>query len=386
MQKALFSNIVFTAILLGNLSYTTLYAQSNRTFLTSPKIIKNPESDNRYAVQTRKFTGIPSMAITAQGRMWATWYSGSTGGEDANNYVVVSTSIDNGNTWKEVFVIDPDGPGPVRAYDPEIWVAPDGVLYFFWTQTIGHEGQEAGVWIMTTNAPDLDNPNLSPPKRISDGDMMCKPTVLSNGDWLLPVSTWLTDNSAKVIVSVDQGKSWKLRGACNVPDTDRTFDENMIYQKNDGSLVMLVRTKYGIGKSVSKDGGRTWTPLERSSILHPSARFFIRKLNSGNLLLVKHGPIQEKTGRSRLMAFLSTDDGDSWLHGLLLDARSGVSYPDGQQTSDGKIYIVYDYSRTKEQHILLTSFSENDIVNPDYDSQMIQVFRNRKIVSDGGSQ
>lgn len=71
---------------------------------------------------------------------------------------------------------------------------------------------------------------------------------------------------------------------------------------------MLVRTSNGIGESVSKDRGETWSALVPSQIHHPSARFFIQCLSSGNLLLVKHGAISKKTGRSHLTAYLSEDD------------------------------------------------------------------------------
>ena len=164
---------------------------------------------------------------------------------------------------------------------------------------------------------------------------MCKPIVLSTGEWIFPVSTWRdTDNSARIMVSTDKGKSFNLRGACNIPRDVRSYDEHMIVERKDKSLWMLVRTKYGIGESVSKDQGKTWSALVPSTIQHPSARFFVRRLHSGNLLLVKHGSISERIGRSHLTAFISEDDGHTWLGGLLLDERSGVSYPDGQQSQD----------------------------------------------------
>ena len=212
--------------------------------------------------------------------------------------------------------------------------------------------------------------------------MMCKPIIMSNGEWALPVSTWkLTDESARLVVSKNEGKTWKVRGAVNVPKEVRNFDEHMFIEKKDGSLWMLVRTTYGIGESISKNFGKTWSPLKPSNIQHPAARFFIRRLNSGNLLLVKHGPTDMRIKRSHLMAFLSKDDGKTWTNGLLLDERNGVSYPDGQQTADGSIYIIYDYSRTKDQKILMTSFNENDILSSDYDSKIINVYNRRKTVS-----
>ena len=291
-----------------------------------------------------------------------------------------------------MLAVDPDGPGPARAYDPEVWIDPDGQLWIFWAQaspTAGtwsliKEGTLAGVWSLTIKNPDKKNIKWPKPKRLTDGVMMCKPTVLSNGDWAMPASIWkLADGSAQIVVSTDRGQTWQVKGAVDVPLDVRTYDEHMIVERKDGSLWMLVRTRYGIGESISTDQGRTWSPLTPSDIQHPSARFFIRRLNSGNLLLVKHGPIDMRTARSHLMAFVSKDDGHSWSKGLLLDERLGVSYPDGQQTKDGNINIIYDYNRTKDQLILMTSFTEEDILS-DSDSAMIEVFQRRKVVSKGG--
>lgn len=315
-----------------------------------------------HAATNRAFQGIPSMAVTPGGRLWATWYASKTPGEDANNYVVLSTSGDQGATWKEVLVVDPDEDGPVRTFDPELWMGPDGKLRLAWAQSIGHDGTVAGVWFLETDDPESAQPTWKNPVRVTDGVMMCKPTVLASGDWVLPASTWRkTDNSAKMLVSDDQGQTWSIRGACNVPPKARAFDEHMFVERTDGSLWLLVRTRYGIGESVSTDGGVTWPELTPSAITHPSARFFISRLNSGNLLLVKHGPIDKPTGRSHLTAFLSTDDGKSWSNGFLLDERAGVSYPDGQQTPDGLIRIIYDYSRTGDRNILMATFREEDV-------------------------
>ena len=361
-------------------------AQNSDPFLLPPKVIVLPDKNDAHSVQDRKFTGIPSVAVTGQGRMWAVWYAGTSPGEDKNNYVVVSSGSDSGENWQEKLIIDPDGDGPVRAFDPEIWIDPTGRLWVFWTQAIGHDGSVAGVWSIKCDDPDSDNPEWSEPRRLTNGVMMCKPTVLSNGDWILPASTWkMTDNSAKVIVSTDNGLSWHERGAVNVPVESRNYDEHMIVERKDGSLWMLVRTKYGIGESISRDSGKTWSELKPSGIEHPSARFFIRRLSSGNLLLVKHGPIDIRTGRSHLMAFISQDDGKTWSRGLLIDQRKGVSYPDGQEGADGKIHIVYDYNRLTDQNIFITSFTENDILAKNYDDRILKVYNNREVVSKGGS-
>jgi len=315
------------------------------------------------AATNRAFAGIPSLAVAPRGRLWATWYAGVTPGEDLNNYVVLSTSADDGATWQEVLTVDPDGGGPVRAFDPELWVSPDGRLFFFWAQMEkGRRDTELGVWCIETAAPDDPRPDWSPPRRIGDGVMMCKPIVLSSGEWVLPISRWKEhDESAQCVVSIDAGVTWRRRGGCNVPADARNYDEHMFVERKDGSLWLLVRTTYGIGQSLSTDRGTTWPELKPSTIPHATSRFFISRLASGNLLLVKHGPLDARTGRSHLTAFVSRDDGATWGGGLLLDERAGVSYPDGQQTPDGRIRIVYDYNRVTDRTILMATFREEDV-------------------------
>ena len=93
-----------------------------------------------------------------------------------------------------------------------------------------------------------------------------------------------------------------------------------------------------------------------------SARFFLRRLRSGNLLLVRHANPEEPEARSHLTAFLSDDEGESWKGGLLLDERHGISYPDGFQSEDGRIFIQYDYKRECGE-ILLATFTEADVLS-----------------------
>lgn len=313
----------------------------------------------KYADENRMFQGIPGLARSPGGRLWATWYSGGTG-ECKENYVMLVTSGDDGKTWSKVqLVLDPR-PKKVRAFDPCIWLDPDGRLWLFWAQAVMY-AKNPGVWAITTDNPDEAHPTWSKPRRLFDGVMMNKPTVLKNGTWLFPTALWYTDGSSRVIKSENQGRSFELIGKVNIPEKLRNCDEEMIIERKQ-DLWMLLRTRDGISKSFSTDGGKTWTEPVKSKIPHPIARFFIRRLDSGNLLLVKHGPMDQTTGRSQLMAFLSRDDGKSWEGGLMLDRRDKVSYPDGFQAPDGTIYIIYDFERYEDKRILMSTFTEKDVL------------------------
>ena len=45
----------------------------------------------------------------------------------------------------------------------------------------------------------------------------------------------------------------------------------------------------------------------------------------------------------------------------MLDERTNVSYPDGDESADGRIYIVYDRNRKAEREVLVATFTEADI-------------------------
>ncbi|MEY4686487.1 MAG: hypothetical protein RIR76_510 [Verrucomicrobiota bacterium] len=344
-----------------------------------------------YGAATRPFQGIPGMARSPGGRLWATWYAGGTD-EGPDNYVALATSTDDGRTWSEIqAVIDP--PGDVRAYDPTLWIDPQGRLWWFYAQSFRWWDGRAGVWAVTTDEPDKASPRWSAPRRLADGIMMNKPTVLRNGDWLLPISIWTQEPAkdpkharyvpapnrkwdaarvgAHVYRSADRGATFSQVGSVRIPGP--LFDEHMIVERRDGSLWLLARNRTGIAESTSTDGGRTWSEAKPSPIPHVSSRFFISRLQSGKLLLVKHNPRMDTSWlvgtsvpnvwqqRSHLTAYLSDDDGRSWHGGLVLDERVAVSYPDAQQAADGRIFLIYDFNRKTDKEVLLAVFSEADV-------------------------
>lgn len=336
--------------------------------------VLNTAPGDEYTNNKRHFQGIPGIERAGNGRLWAAWYGGGRG-EDQDNYCMLATSSDDGQTWSNVTaVVDPAG--DVRAFDPCLWMDPLGTLWFFWAQGYSHWDGRSGVWCVTAKNPDSESPSWSDPRRICDGIMMNKPAVLTNGTWLLPVAVWAFparvmkpeyahpidgNTGSKAYASTDKGSTWNLLGFSDVPG--RACDEHHIVERRDGSLWMLVRTDYGVGESFSMDGGATWSQgVPSATVTHiPSARFFVRRLASGNLLLVKHNPSNQKD-RSHLTAYLSDDDGKSWKGGLIIDDRKGVSYPDAAQSPDGTVYLIYDFERKRAREILMATFTEQDVV------------------------
>ena len=340
--------------------------------------------DAAHAYSTRRHQGIPSLAASpVNGRLWCTWYGGPTGGEDANNYAVLATSDDGGATWKEVLVADPDGKGPRRAFDPEVWIDADGRLRWVWTERIApvfKEGQPNNVgclapskndelWLCALDAEHEPSAACPPsaPRHVARGIMMGKPVTLPTGERLCPVANWGEEESSQFYVTRD-GFTFTRLGGTGYPPGTRCYDEHQVVRLANGDLKTFARLGAGrnpvnIGESVSHDNGRTWTPGRPGRIPHTSSHFFVTRLASGNLLLVKHGPLTELTNvRDRLTAYISDDGGETWKGGLLLDARKGVSYPDGQQLPDGRILVAYDYGRTTTLEISFAEFTEADVL------------------------
>lgn len=334
---------------------------------------------------------------TPNGRLWACWVGG---GDNEKAFFVLATSDDEGETWsKPRLVIDPHDdrlPYARRVIVGNLWTDPLGSLWLFFDQAMTHFDGRAGTWFTRCDQPDADHPQWSAPVRIWHGCSLNKPIVLSSGEWLLPISLWDRDKTtaafranlpslpadvfedldgfrmANVFVSSDQGATWTRKGGIAFPHPE--FDEHNLVERRDGSIWMTARVATGdVWESVSRDGGETWSQPSKTGIGHPNSRHFMRRLRSGRLLLVKHGqtiaerapvcsPLNGYRERSQLAAYLSDDDGATWMGGLLLDERASVSYPDGTQAPDGTIFVSYDYNRNTHGEILMARFTEEDVM------------------------
>lgn len=353
--------------------------------MTPPNILIRPEGA-KYQDSHRKWQGIASIERTPHGRLYANWYTGMET-ETGGNFVVVSTSDDEGDHWRSVEIVVEHNDPEVRCYDPCLWTDPHGRLWLTWSQSRGFFDGRAGVWAAISENPDDETPTWSAPRRIGNGIMMNKPIVTTEGEWLFPCAIWSdhppteehpeveAERYSNVYVSTDEGQTFSYRGGADVPN--RQFDEHMIVEKRDGTLWMLVRCYDGIGEAFSTDGGHTWSQERKSHIEGPCSRFHIRRLKSGRLLLINHhgygeslsreeieaqGNVKVWKGRSHLTALLSEDDGATWPYTLLLDERDDVSYPDATEGEDGRLYVIYDWQRMTERKIYMARFTERDIL------------------------
>ena len=343
-------------------------------------LIKDPNELKKYAPKERLWQGIPSIEVSKNGRYFSTFYSGGTM-EEIGNYILLYTSEDGKDFSHLEMVVYEEGQ---RCFDPVLWIDPLGRLWLLWGRL-----PDYGVFATVCQDPDAEALDFCEPFCITRDAcvMMNRPTVWSTGEWLVPVTLgqpyfmkgcWHVNLpegmpvGAKVLKSSDNGQTFSILGKPPKQDKDYSFEEQMILERRDGSLMMLVRTYYGIGVSYSYNRGESWTDVVPSHIAGPDSRFHIRRLPSGRVLLINH---YKFTGRNRshMTALLSEDDGATFPYSLLLDERMNVSYPDCTVAPDGSILITYDRERgawapsfdglySCAREILLARIREEDIL------------------------
>ena len=117
-----------------------------------------------------------------------------------------------------------------RAFDPTLWRDPEGTLWYIFNR--GNKDLAThGVYARTCADPDAASPLWSEEFRVGFDESpysfrMNKPTVLSTGEWVMPV-THATETTRDwfagprqlqgVGISTDKGKTWKLHGALKAP-------------------------------------------------------------------------------------------------------------------------------------------------------------------------
>ena len=126
----------------------------------------------------RSLTGTQRLMALGQGPRGASWPRGA----DARSAAVLSESLPQQGCGRF-------RPGPV----------------------VPQPGHSQGSCRRSQNPAKWYKGRWSEPVMFAEGCTLNKPSVLANGDWLLPVSDW-RKKTARVFASTDAGKTWRGRG------------------------------------------------------------------------------------------------------------------------------------------------------------------------------
>ncbi len=156
-----------------------------------------------------------------------------------------------------------------------------------------------------------------------------------------------------VLISEDGGKHYARHTGPNISikgETGRNWawTEPTLAELSDGTLAMLLRV-CGTGrlwKSLSRDGGKTWSEAQPTDIPNPGNKPKLIDLKDGRIALI-HTPnaTQGFAGRNPLSIWISGDDMQTWPdQRIISDFPGAFCYPDGFY-ENGHILFTIEYNR-----------------------------------------
>jgi predicted neuraminidase len=164
---------------------------------------------------------------------------------------------------------------------------------------------------------------------------------LPAGRLLLPLYSD-TYNVGLVAISDDEGSTWRASD----PIVSLGGVQPSLVRKRDGTIAAWMRDNGPPPQRAltasSPDGGVTWSVGEDSAVPNPGSSLEVVALADGSWLLVSN---DTESGRARLSAWLSRDEGRSWPFRRAIEDTPGgsYSYPSVLQSSDGLIHVTYSY-------------------------------------------
>jgi predicted neuraminidase len=235
-----------------------------------------------------------------------------------------------------------------------IWQAPDGRVWLFYVTNYGPTWSSARIkYKISDDGAQTwsDSYMLS----FEEGTMVrSRPIALNNGDYLLPVYHETgEDRESTAQDTCSYFLRYDLKEKTWTP-TNRIYSKTGNLQASpvqidDDYLIAYLRRGGGFGpdktgvlyRSESRDGGRTWTPGERTEFRNPNSAADFIKLSNGHLLLVYND--NNEGERMPLTVSISTDQDKSYPHRRDIVNKPGdtAAYPSAIQTKDGKIHVVY---------------------------------------------
>lgn len=259
-------------------------------------------------------------------------YSRFVGGRGDHDRAVIAArySADGGKTWTDSDRILVSDEGQWNVMSVSLLRLRDGRIALFYlrknsltdcrpvvrfSQDEGSSWSEPRLCIDDMGYYVLNNDRA----RLLSSERLILPVALHNKpdysqpDWNGQIMCYLSD---------DQGISWRrsrsILTASDESGKRLTAQEPGVVELKDGRLMMFVRSNAGCQLlSYSHDGGETWTPLVRSSIISPLSPASIERIpQTGDLLLVWNDhsniPAELAGKRTPFHVAISKDDGTTW--------------------------------------------------------------------------
>lgn len=285
------------------------------------------------------------------------------------NVVGVVRSEDDGKSWSRHTTLFQHSERACWA--PEMYVEGDVVCVL--VHTYNSECRYRELIVYQSFSYDSGKTWTEPKSLPSGSTNYCfrKRCVLKNGNWIFPVYwqecnaawDWVKEpvedslsmkwpKRAGTVISTDQGKTYSLHGYLKA---EFPLWENNIVELENGDLIMLMRAERSgfLYKSISHDGGYTWSEAEKTDIPNPNSK--ITLIRQENKILLFHNPNSNYQGvifdmRKPLSLWISYDEMKSWGKKIVL-CDEPMFYP--HAFLDNEKRMVYLASENARTHFLM---------------------------------
>ena len=271
---------------------------------------------------------------------WTEFYAGS-GADHGPARISGSVSKDGGKTWGAKYALV-ENDGGCNVMEVNFMRLKNGNIALFHCQK-NTESTDCRVMMRTSSD---EGRTFGPAKQLSPD---AKYTGLTNGRSIrlksgrILLEAWEGGDSY-CYLSDDDGETWR-EGRRIKPEKGECWEPACV-ELNDGSVLMLMRTQLGGQyKSLSTDGGETWSTPEPTPLVGTAAPVSISRIPSTRDLLAiwNHNPGAAK--RNPFTTAVSRDEGRTWqLFRNLEDAPEDAwAYPAVTWVDDRALTTYFNY-------------------------------------------
>jgi alpha-L-rhamnosidase len=331
-----------------------------------------------------------TIAQAKEGHLIAAWFGGT---KERNPDVCIYTSIRENGRWTAPRSVANGVVNDTLRYacwNPVLYQVPGGELQLYykvgpsaaaWEGKVIRSGDGGTTWSAPESLPEgLLGPVKNKPVMLKNGRLIAGSSVEGKEGWRVHFEA-----------SSDKGKTWTKGLPINDGQTTSAIQPSVLAYP-DGRLQALCRSKSrALMESWSKDGGKTWSPMQATALPNNNSGVDAVTLLDGRQLLVYNhvlpdsGARNGKGARTPLNVAVS-DDGKTWYAALTLENSpiGQYSYPSVIQTSDGMVHIVYTWRRQRIKYVqvdprkLVLSQIENGEWPSAAETEKVQVVNNRR--------
>ena len=297
-----------------------------------------------------------STIVEAKEGLVASWFGGT---HERHPDVGIWVSRHEGGRWTAPVEVangvQPDG-SRHPSWNPVLFQPSDGPLVLFykvgpspstWWGLAKISADAGRTWSAAIRLPEgFLGPIRAKPVELTPGVMLAGSSTEHDG-WVVHMERYTGPWTADGLASA---KFWEKTPPLNSKEAFGAIQPTILVHSPTDIQILNRSRQSVITESWSKDGGRTWGPMARTTLPNPNAGVDAVRLASGQFLLV-YNPTTK--GRDRLEVAASPD-GRTWRTVVTLENSPGeYSYPAMIQARDGSVHVTYTWKRQLIKHAVL---------------------------------